>query len=53
MAQSTKVSACPALSSTDMGEDDRWSPPRTAMFVVVTSASLWSLIFAGVRWLIG
>ena len=33
--------------------EDRWSIPHTAMLVTVVSATLWALIVAGVRWLIG
>lgn len=32
--------------------EDRWPVPYTAMLVTVSSACLWALIIAGVRWLI-
>jgi hypothetical protein len=53
MAESSKAGTyqvMPAISSTD---DERWSPPQTAMLVTVASAGLWALIFAAGRWLIG
>jgi hypothetical protein len=50
MVQRTEVSAY--LPAAAAAEDERWSPPQTAMFVTVTSAGLWALIFAGARWLI-
>jgi hypothetical protein len=53
MADSTKVSSYPFLAADRAVEDERWSPPQTAMFVTVVSAGLWTLILAGARWLIG
>jgi len=53
MAESSKASSYEILSAVAAGEDERWSPPRTAMFVTLASAGLWALILAGARWLIG
>jgi hypothetical protein len=53
MTQSTQASPYQVLPTGCTAEDERWSPPQTAMFVTVASASLWALIFAGARWLIG
>jgi len=53
MAETTKASPYEVLSALGATGDERWSPPKTAMFVVLASAGLWALIFAGARWLIG
>jgi len=54
MAQSTKASPYEILSAVGAAaEDERWSPPQSAMFVTLASAGLWALIVAGARWLIG
>ena len=53
MAQSTQATPYQVLPADCTAEDERWSPPQTAMFVTVASAGLWALIFTGARWLIG
>lgn len=53
MAESTKTSSYEVLPTVAEADDDRWPVPQTAMFVTVTSAGLWLVILAGVRWLIG
>jgi hypothetical protein len=41
-------------ASWDEEEDkDRWPVPYAAMLVTASSAVLWALIVAGVRWLVG
>jgi hypothetical protein len=52
MAESTNASSYEVLSRVAEADDDRWPVPQTAMFVTVTSAGLWLVILAGVRWLI-
>lgn len=53
MAQSSNASPYEVPSALGAAADERWSPPQTAMFVVLASAGLWALILAGARWLIG
>jgi hypothetical protein len=53
MAESSKASTYEVLPALAAAEDERWSPPQTAMFVTLASAGLWALILAGARWLIG
>jgi hypothetical protein len=53
MVESTKAGAYSILPAAQDAEDERWSPPQTAMLVTLTSAGLWMLILAGARWLIG
>jgi hypothetical protein len=52
MAQTIKAGAYETLPAVIEAGDDRWSVPQTAMFVVVTSAGLWTLILLGARWLL-
>jgi hypothetical protein len=52
MAETTKDAAYEALPAAIEAENERWSVPQTAMFVVVTSGGLWALILLGVRWLL-
>jgi hypothetical protein len=52
MAESTNPSSYQVLRTAAGADDDRWPVPQTAMFVTVTSAGLWLVILAGVRWLI-
>ncbi len=52
MAESTNASSYQVLRTAAAADDDRWPVPQTAMFVTVTSAGLWLVILAGVRWLI-
>jgi hypothetical protein len=43
----------PALDRAEAREEERWPLAATALFVLGSSAVLWSLIIAGVRWAIG
>jgi len=52
MAETIKVGAYEAPPAVIEADDDRWSVPQTAMFVVVASGGLWTLILLGVRWLL-
>jgi hypothetical protein len=50
MAQSSKV-AVPEIADSWSEAEGRWPVPYTAMLVTLTSACLWALLIAGVRWL--
>jgi hypothetical protein len=52
MAQTSKAGGYEGLPAVIEAGDDRWSVPQTAMFVVVASASLWTLILLAARWLL-
>ena len=53
MTQSSKVAVPEIADSWSEAEaEDRWPVPYTAMIVTVSSACLWALVIAGVRWLI-
>jgi hypothetical protein len=56
MAQATELVLYrqrPALDRAEAGEEERWPLAATALLVLGSSALLWSLIIAGVRWTIG
>jgi hypothetical protein len=56
MAQATEFVFCrerPALERAEVREGGRWPLAGTALFVLGSSALLWSLIIAGVHWAIG
>jgi hypothetical protein len=56
MAQATEFVFCserPAFDQQAVQGTERWPLAGTALFVLGSSALLWSLIIAGVHWMIG
>jgi hypothetical protein len=56
MAQATEFVFCrerPLFDRPEARDAERWPVAGTALFVFGSSALLWSLIIAGVHWMIG
>jgi hypothetical protein len=53
MAHEQELTPLRSLRAGEKERDGRWPVPYAAMFIIVVSVALWSLIIAVASWLLG